>query len=205
MIGDRPWPPGGPDDWMAERQFAQRIVTLSGPLDHQSANHVAAQLMTLDALGDDPVELRITSPGGEVSAALSLVDVVDLLGVPVNASALGRVHGPAVAVLAVCDDRTAAGHASFRLVGPRIELWGNAGQLEQQAAANQVEWEGFCRCVARATGQSPDQVAEDAGVGRYFTAEEAVAYGLADRLDGPGASILRPPGHPIGFRPHRIG
>ena len=205
MIGDSVRSPQDPEDWMAERLFAQRIVTLTGPLDHESANHVAAQLMTLDALGDDPVELRITSHEGEVSAALSLVDVVDLLGVPVNASALGRVHGPALAVLAVCDDRTVAGHASLRLVGPRVELWGNAGQLEQQAAANHVEWESFCACIARATGQSPDQVAQDAESGRYFTAEEAVTYGLSDHVGGAGASIHRLPGRPIGFRPDPIG
>jgi ATP-dependent Clp protease protease subunit len=204
VIGDTVWPPTGPDDWMAARLFAQRIVTLSGPLDHDAANHVAAQLMTLDALGDEPIELRLTAAEGEVSAALSLVDVIDLLGVPVHAQAVGRVHGPALAVLAVCDDRTVAGHASLRMVGPRVELWGNADQLEQQATAHQAEWAAFCACVARATGKAPEQVAADAETGRYFTAEEAVDYGLADQVSGPGASIHRLPGRPIGFRPDPV-
>ena len=201
MIGDSVRSPQDPEDWMAERLFAQRIVQLSGPLTHATANHVAAQLMTLDALGDDPVELRVTSPEGEMSAALSLVDVIDLVGVPVRVTAFGRIHGPALAVLAVGDERTVADHTSLRLVGPRVELWGSADQLEQQAAAHQLEWSAFCACIARATGQPLDRVAAEAEGGRFFTAEDAVAYGLGDRVSGVGASIHRLPGRPIGFRP----
>ena len=130
-------------------------------------------------------------PGGEVWAALSLVDVVDLLGVPSTTSALGRVHGGHVAVLAVCDDRTVAGHASLRLVGSTGASVGERRPAGAAGSANQLEWEAFCGCIARATGQSQDQMAEDAGNGRYFTAEEAVAYGLADRLERPGR--LDPP------------
>jgi ATP-dependent Clp protease protease subunit len=199
---DRSWTPPGPDDWMAERLFAQRVVPLSGTLDHATAGHVAAQLMTLDALGDDPVELRVTSPGGEVAAALSLVDVVDLLGVPVRATAVGRVHGPALAVLAVCDDRTVAAHSSLRLTGTRVELWGAASDLARQADAHRVEWDAFCACMARATGQDLDRVAADAGTGRYFTAEEAVGYGIADRVRGADAAVHRLPTRTIGFRSH---
>ena len=52
--------------------------------------------------------------------------------------------------------------------------------------------------------KGPEQIAADAETGRYFTAEEAVAYGLADQVSGPGASIHRLPGRPIGFRPDPV-
>ncbi len=201
MIGAPAGSAAGPDDWMADRLFAQRIVQLSGPLGAATSNHVAAQLMTFDALGDDPGELHITSPGGDVAAALALVDVIDLLGVPVRATAFGRVHGPALAVLAGCADRTVSGHASLRLVGTRVDLWGDAGQLVRQATAQRAEWDALCAHIARASGQGLDRVLADAEAGRFFTAEEAVAYGIADRIGGAGASISGLPSRAIGFRP----
>ena len=201
MTGDGTWADGRGQDWLAESLFAKRIVQLSGPLDHGTANQVAAQLMTLDALGDDPVELRVTSDTGQTSAALALVDVIDLLGVPVHATALGRVHGPALAVLAVCDRRMLGDHTSIRLVEPDADFRGSAGQLGQQAAAHRDEWAAFCACLARATGQTADKVAADAAAGIYLTADQAVAYGLADEVARRGADIHRLPLRSVGFRP----
>ena len=152
MTGDGPGTVADVGDWLARHQFARRVVQLSGPLDDRAATDLVAQLMTLDALGDDPVELRIDSASGTSGAALAVVDVIELLGVPVRAFASGRVHGPSVAVLAVCDHRTLAGHASLRLVEPSAEFRGSARQLGAQAAAHRDEWMAVCGCIARACG-----------------------------------------------------
>jgi ATP-dependent Clp protease protease subunit len=188
-------------DWLARGLFDRRIVQLSGPLDDAAAAELVAQLMTLDALGDDPVEFRITSPGGTVSAALAVIDVIGLVGVPVHAFATGRVHGPAVGVLAVCDERTVADHTSVRLVEPAVEFRGSATQLDGQAAAHREEWEAFCACMARVTRRTVGEVASDAAAGRFLTAEEAVDYGIADGVARRSADIHRLPGRRIGFRP----
>ncbi len=188
-------------DWLSRGLFDRRIVQLAGPLDDAAAGELVAQLMTLDALGDDPVEFRITSPEGTVAAALAVIDVLALVGVRVHAFATGRVHGPAVGVLAVCDERTVSDHASLRLVEPAVEFRGNATQLDGQAAAHRGEWEAFCTCVARATHRTAGEVASDAAVGRFLTAEEAVEYGIADEVARRSADIRRLPGRRIGFRP----
>ena len=77
--------PGNPRSWMERQLFDRRIVLLSGRLDAEMANAVGVALMTLDATGDEPVHLQIDSSDGTIDAALSLMDVVDLLGVPVHA------------------------------------------------------------------------------------------------------------------------
>ena len=188
-------------DWLAQSLFAKRVVQLSGPLDDRAATDLVAQLMTLDALGDDPVELRIDSASGTSGAALAVADVIDLLGVPVRAFASGRVHGPAVGVLAVCDHRTVSAHASLRLAEPAAEFSGTARQLGVQAAAHRDEWLALCGCVARATGRPVEEVAADARAGRFLTPDEAVRYGIVDEVAHRDAEIRRLPVRRIGFRP----
>ena len=74
-----------PEDLLRAQLFERRIVFLRGALDDALAGDVAAQLMTLDASGDDPVQLHVDSPGGPLEPAFVLIDTIGLLGVPVLA------------------------------------------------------------------------------------------------------------------------
>ena len=71
--------------------------------------------MTLDATGDDPIQLHIDSPGGTLEAAMCLIDVIDLLGVELTATCIGQAAGPALGPLVVAHHRRATPHARFRL------------------------------------------------------------------------------------------
>ena len=73
----------------------------------------------LDADGDEPVRLRLSGVSADLGAALTLVDALDLMGVPVHATCLGTLTGPAVALLAVADRRVAGPHATLHLCEPR--------------------------------------------------------------------------------------
>jgi ATP-dependent Clp protease, protease subunit len=193
--------PGDPRSWMERQLFDRRIVLLSGPLDAEMANAVGVALMTLDATGDDPVQLQIDSGDGSIDAALSLMDVIDLLGVPVHASCIGQVAGPAVGVLAVCSHRTMAPHAHLRIFEPSIEVQGNAQQLRQLASLHLERWTVFCTRLAEITGQPLVRLREEASAGRYLSADEAVAYRLVDEVATPDARMYRLPGRSFGFGP----
>jgi ATP-dependent protease ClpP protease subunit len=69
------------------------------------------------------------------------------------------------------------------------------------AQAHLDRWAAFCSRVAVASGQPEDRVRDDAAAGRFFSAPEAVHYGLADEVASPNARMLRLPGRPIGFSP----
>ena len=193
--------PDGPRAWMRRQLFERRIVSLTGNLDDEAANAVGLALMTLDATGDDPVHLQIDSDGGTVAAALAVMDIVDLLGIPVRVSCIGQVVGPAVGVLAVGSHRSVSPHTRLRLFEPSVEVRGNARQVEQLAAMHLDRWQAFCARLSEATGQPADKVGEDAARGRFFSAEEAVRYGLADEVADRDVRLYQMPGRPIGFTP----
>ena len=188
---------------MRARLFDQRVVLISGELDEEVAGQAAAELMTLDANGDAAVQVRLDSAEGSVSAAMTLMDVVELLGVPVHVTALGQVAGPGVGVLATADQREATPHTRLVLREPRRATTGDAGELARWAAEQQSQWRSFCARVAEAAGRATEQVVADMAAGRSLSADEAVAYGLLDRVRRPAAVSPLPgrPGGAMGFAP----
>ncbi len=171
----------GGGDWLAERLLAQRVVTLSGELDTDAVNRAVAELALLDATGNDPVRLRLSGVGVDLEGALTLVDALDLVGVPVHATSLGTLSGPAVAVLAVADRRVAGAHAMVRLCEPRAPRGVPGHEVEAWAAEHIRQLRRLQERLAAACGRSVDEVAADMRAGRLLDAEQARAYGLVDR------------------------
>jgi ATP-dependent Clp protease protease subunit len=171
------WPAG-----VQAAQFERRLVHLRGRLDDARAGEVAAQLMALDALGDDPVALLVDCADGTLDAALAVVDTIDLLGVPVHATCVGRADGPAVAVLAVADRRRASPNARIRLRAPRIDTGHAVRDVEGWLRHQQERFDRFLGRMAQATGQPIQRVRRDVSKGRSLDAEEAVGYGLIDEV-----------------------
>jgi ATP-dependent Clp protease protease subunit len=177
---------GGRDlaDEAARRLFERRSVMLTGPLEGEASSLAAASLMALDAEGDEPVTLLVNSPGGPVEAGVAVVDVLDLLGVPVEATVIGQAVGTAAVVVACATPgrRRAAPNArlSLRLAGGALE--GPAGRLEQEAAALVAARDRLVDRLVAATGRSRDELAEATDRGPVLSAEEAVAFGLVDEV-----------------------
>jgi ATP-dependent Clp protease protease subunit len=198
----RGFEPVGPEV-LREQLFQQRIVQLRGPLDDASAGRAAAELMALDALGDSSVQLYLDSSGGALSSAFTLIDTIDLLGVPVHVTCVGRVEGTAVGVLVAGERRTAAPHARFHLVEPTWSGEGNATELVGWVEHHQAELASFVRRIAEATGRPAEHLEADMALGRWMDAEEAVAYGLVHEIWKPkrGKGTEGGARRPLGFSP----
>jgi len=193
---------------LGRRLFEQRVVLLHGPLDDLSVTRASAELMTLDADGDDPVTLRVDCGEGGLALALTLMDVVELMGVPVRALCLGQVGEGAVGVVAICARRAALPNTRFALREPASGAPSpvHVRNVAQWAALRADERDRFCDRVAAAAGRPFDEVRDDLVRGRYLGAGDAVSYGLIDEVVRPGADIKKlpdPPSQPMGFRPLR--
>jgi ATP-dependent Clp protease, protease subunit len=167
----------------------RRVVLVSGELDAPAASELAATLLTLDATGDAHIELRISSSAGALDAALSIVDVIDVLGVPVHATALGTIDGGPVAVLASCGPRRIAPHSVLRLREPDVRVEGTATDLERALAAQGAQRAGFLEHLARRVGRPFAEVDAEWSRGAILEASDAVTLGYVDEvLD---AKVLR--------------
>lgn len=171
-------PHAGWQDKLYERLLQQRIVLAAGVLDEPAATRLSAQLLTLDAEGDGPVRLELQNLQCELAAALTLMGVLDMVRVEVQAFASGDIAGPALGLLASCPRRLAYPNASFTLSEPRLRFSGTATAVSahEQQARRMVD--SLVYRIAEVAGHEADDIRDDMRGGRVLTVAEAIGYGL---------------------------
>jgi ATP-dependent Clp protease, protease subunit len=168
-----------------ERLFDRRIVLAHGDLDDEAATSLCAQLLTLDAERNEPIRLEVQGLTAELSAALTVMGVLDVLRVPVRAYAGGQIGGPALGVLAAATERRAYPNAVFRLSEPRLDFEGSATSLSSHEQQVRAMLDTLYLRLASSTGREVDEIRADARRGRYLTVEDAIGYGLIQEPAGP--------------------
>jgi ATP-dependent Clp protease protease subunit len=184
----RSQPSGDMAPWLQERLFDRRIVILGSPLSGISASHAAAALVTLDAIGSEPVQLHVTSIDGELNAAFSVVDAIDSMRAEVHVVIPSQTGGAALAILAAASRRLAYPHARIRMSEPKASV--AAGPAEKVAAAageHLRELDELIVRLAEVTKTPRSRVEDDLSAGRVLSASEAKEYGLIDEIVGPVA------------------
>ena len=168
--------------WLQEKLFERRIVLVTGRLDNDLAAEAAAAVMTLDATGDEPIELHLDSPDGTLESAFVLIDTLDLLHATLRAHCCGQVGGPAIGVAAAADHRSASPHTRFRLFQPTAHFSGTPDEIASHSRQQQkLLWRLHAR-LAQLTSRPAEEIAEDMRRGRYLDAREALDYGLIDEI-----------------------
>jgi ATP-dependent Clp protease, protease subunit len=187
-----PTQPAGPAEglppWLEERLFDRRIVMIRGQLTGPAATQAAATLLTLDAMGSEPVELHVAAPDGELTAAFAVVDALDAMRAEVRAVVTAEAGGAVLAVLAAANRRVAYRHARIRIAEPRAAaVAGTADEVAAAAGQYLRELEELALRIVAATGQPRSRVEDDMSAGRILSAAEAQEYGLIDEVVGGGA------------------
>ncbi|GAA3224218.1 ClpP family protease [Actinocorallia longicatena] len=168
------------------RLMELRTLMVHGHLDGARATELSSRLMTLDALGGEPVKLHLRTPTADLDAAFAVIDTLDVITCHVHAVATGEVGGPALAVLAACTRREMTRHALLRLEEPRERFEGNAHDLAAHERNLARLTEAFYGRLAEVTGRTAEEIRADSRPSRTFTTEEALAYGLVHD------AVLRP-------------
>ena len=162
--------------------LGRRVVFMRGRLDEPLANTVIAQLVLVSRLAPGkPVELYLDSPGGSLSAALSVYDVVQTLGAPVSTTCTGTAGGAAVLVLAgsAAGQRYALPHARVHLSDEEVSIPAAKPTELEEAARLRARWRA---ALLKHVGHSAAQLARDLASGRWLSAAEARDYGLVDGI-----------------------
>ena len=176
------------------RLLNDRIVFLGTPVDDAVANAIIAQLLHLES--EDPeqdINVYINSPGGSVTAGLAVYDTMRFVNADVATTALGMAASISAVLLA-------AGTKGKRNVLPNTRVllhqpWvqggpgGQASDVEIQARELVRTKRRMNEILAEATGQSFEKVERDTDRDYIMGAEEAVEYGVVDRVVSPREGV----------------
>jgi ATP-dependent Clp protease protease subunit len=173
-----------------ERLLEKRIVLASGPLDDDAAARLSAQLLTLDAESPEPIRLELQNVRAELSSALTVMGILDVMRAPVQACVSGEINGPGLGVLASCPRRVGYPNASFVLAEPKVNFGGTVTALTAREEQVNRMLDTLYYRLADVTGRAADEIREDARRGRSLTTAQAVGYGLIQAQEKPPANPL---------------
>lgn len=168
-----------------ELLLENRIVFLIGEINQGSAARVMMQMLYLEnQKRGSEINFYINSPGGAVDDTLALFDTMRFMSSPVATYCLGRAYSGAAVLLAAGSKgkRYMLPHAKVMIHQPFGGITGQAEDIRIQAEQIIRAKQELTRILANATGQSEDVIKRDAERDKYFSAEEAVKYGLADEV-----------------------
>ncbi len=167
------------------RLLEDRIVFLSGEIDDATANTVVAQLIYLE--GKDPakdISLYINSPGGSVSAGLAIYDTMNYIKCDVSTICIGMAASMAAFLLS-----SGARGKRYALKNSEVMIHQPLGGAQGQASDIRIQAEHILRIkqrmnaiLARNTCKTVQEIERDTDRDNYLTADEALAYGLIDRV-----------------------
>ena len=167
------------------RLLNERVIFLGQEVDDQIANLVVAQLLNLESEDPDKeVSLYINSPGGSVDAGLAIYDTMQFIRPDVQTICFGIAMSMGSLLLAAGapGKRMALPNARILIHQPSGGFEGQSTDVEIHAREILALRERVDQIYAQHTGQSVERVHADMERDRYFTGEEAVAYGLVDRV-----------------------
>jgi len=167
------------------RLLKDRIIFIGGEIEDDMANLIIAQLLFLqNENADADISIYVNSPGGVITAGMAIYDTMQFVGCNVATYCIGQAASMAAVLLA-------AGTKGKRYVLPnsRILIHQPQGGARGTATDINIQAEEILRMrsrlneiLAKHTGQSAQKIEDDVDRDRFMSAEEAVAYGLADQI-----------------------
>jgi len=167
------------------RLLRERVIFLVGPVNDQTANLVVAQLLFLESENPDKdISLYINSPGGSVSAGMSIYDTMQFIKPDVSTLCLGMAASMGAFLLAAGTKgkRFALPNSRLMIHQPLGGAQGQATDIEIQAREILKLRESLNTILSDRTGQSLEKIQNDTERDYFMSADEAKAYGLIDRV-----------------------
>jgi len=167
------------------RLLRERIIMLTGPIDDISANLIVSQLLFLES--EDPgsdIYLYINSPGGVITSGFSIYDTMNFIKCDVQTIVLGQAAsmGSFIASSGTPGKRIILPNATHLIHQPLGGAQGQASDIVIMASEIVRLKQKLTEIYAKNTGQSLEKLESDMDRDNIMTAEDAVSYGLADKI-----------------------
>ena len=167
------------------RLLKERVIFIVGPIEDQMANLVVAQLLFLESENPDKdIHLYINSPGGSVTAGLSIYDTMQFIKPEVSTMCVGQAASMGAFLLSggAKGKRLILPNARTMIHQPSGGAQGQASDIEIQAKEILFLRERLNRMLSEHTGQPMDVIERDTERDRFMSAEQSVEYGLVDQV-----------------------
>jgi ATP-dependent Clp protease protease subunit len=167
------------------RLLNERIVFLGTPIDDQVANLIVAQLLHLESQDPDKdISIYINCPGGSIYSGLAIYDTMQFVKPPISTICVGIAMSMGSLLLAggAKGKRFSLPNSRLLIHQPSAGFEGQSSDIEIHAREILNIRKRVDEIYAHHTGQTFEQVHEDMERDRFFKADEAVAYGLIDRV-----------------------
>lgn len=167
------------------RLLKERVIFLVGPVNDASANLIVAQLLFLEAENPDKdISLYINSPGGSVTAGMSIYDTMQFIKPDVSTLCIGQAAsmGALLLTAGAKDKRFCLPNSRVMIHQPLGGFQGQASDIEIHAKEILYLKEKLNNIMADHTGQPVDVVANDTDRDNFMSAEAAQKYGLIDKV-----------------------
>jgi ATP-dependent Clp protease protease subunit len=176
---------GGLDDHIYNRLLRDRIIFLGSEVRDENANAICAQMLLLAAEDPDKdIYLYINSPGGSVTAGMAIFDTMQFVQPDVATVAMGLAASMGQFLLSAGakGKRYALPHARVMMHQPLGGIGGTASDIKIQAELILHMKRTMAELIASHTGQPVETIQRDSDRDRWFTAPDALAYGLVDHV-----------------------
>jgi len=175
------------------RLLNDRIVFLGTPVTPEVANLVVAQLIHLES--DDPdkdISVYINSPGGVVTAGLSIYDTMQFVKPDISTICVGQAASMGSLLLAAGakGKRYSLPHSRIMIHQPHGGAQGQASDIEIQAKEILYLRERLNQIFVKHTGQTMEAIQKDTDRDRFMSGEEAVKYGIIDKVLDRRAAVV---------------
>jgi len=177
------------------RLLKERVVFVVGPVEDHMANLIVAQLLFLESENaEKDVHLYINSPGGSVTAGLSVYDTMQFIKPDVSTICLGQAASMGAVLLAggAHGKRYCLPHSRMMLHQPSAGFQGQASDIDIHAREVLKLRDRLNAIIAKHTGQSIERIAKDTDRDNFMGAVEAVDYGLVDTTLSTRAEMPAP-------------
>jgi len=167
------------------RLLKERVIFIVGPIEDHMANLVVAQLLFLESENPDKdIALYINSPGGSVSAGLSIYDTMQFIKPDVSTMCVGQAASMGAVLLAggTKGKRYSLPHSRMMIHQPLAGFQGQASDIDIHAREVLETRDRLNKILSKHTGQTIDKIRQDTDRDNFMGGEAAVAYGLIDRV-----------------------